>query len=389
MRISKYCHIIAVSTIVCFLLLCSLSWSQQAISPQQSTSTIQKSTATQGKPQTGAAAIKVVPVNPNAPPQGTISITIPQSGVTWYTGDNIYRIEWTCSGMRHNDVNLTLWQSNHQVAVIGTNVSTGRMNYSVPLGTADGGYELHITSSYDARIEARQPIKIVRTTVVPATPSKTLYPNSSYTITWSYTGLPGATVNIDLLYPSGQVMIPIAANVSVGSNGKGSYAWTVPYSPKPKEWAYFVGPFHRFRISSVRTGMIYGYSGYFFISDCSVCNNKGTCNCPSGRIECNNVHALAYINYPYYCVDPKIDYYNCGSCGKICNGIERCVNGSCVCNFTVCSGKCTILNEDSSNCGKCGYVCPKDKPYCSKGYCTINKPTVSPNPANSLPSSIM
>jgi hypothetical protein len=50
-------------------------------------------------------------------------------------------------------------------------------------------------------------------------------------ISWTYTGSPGS-VNIDLLL-NGQSASTIASNESVGTKGKGSYAWTIPVAQTP------------------------------------------------------------------------------------------------------------------------------------------------------------
>jgi hypothetical protein len=49
---------------------------------------------------------------------------------------------------------------------------------------------------------------------------------TSQTITWTYTGSPGSTVNIVLVKGSTEVGT-IATGVSAGSSGKGSYTWTI------------------------------------------------------------------------------------------------------------------------------------------------------------------
>ena len=59
--------------LVCLLMLTCMAYAAPAAT--------QKSTQ-QFQPAGGAASI----LNPNAPPQGTITITTPQSGATWYTG---------------------------------------------------------------------------------------------------------------------------------------------------------------------------------------------------------------------------------------------------------------------------------------------------------------
>jgi C1A family cysteine protease len=50
---------------------------------------------------------------------------------------------------------------------------------------------------------------------------------ATHTITWTYSGNPGAYVNIDLLN-SGSFVSTIASSVSIGSGGSGSYIWNIP-----------------------------------------------------------------------------------------------------------------------------------------------------------------
>lgn len=49
----------------------------------------------------------------------------------------------------------------------------------------------------------------------------------SYTITWAFTGNPGASVKIDL-YKAGKFKSTISASTPIGSNGSGSYTWAIP-----------------------------------------------------------------------------------------------------------------------------------------------------------------
>ena len=55
---------------------------------------------------------------------------------------------------------------------------------------------------------------------------------STHTITWRYTGSIGSEVYIEFLHA--YLSIPIASGVSIGSNGTGSYSWTIPASWPPE-----------------------------------------------------------------------------------------------------------------------------------------------------------
>ena len=63
-------------------------------------------------------------------------------------------------------------------------------------------------------------------TVTSPNGGETLTRGTSKTITWSYTGSPGSTVEIDL-YKGGAKVSTIADAVPIGSSGKGSYTWPI------------------------------------------------------------------------------------------------------------------------------------------------------------------
>jgi len=210
-------HVFVTVFVVClFVLTCTV---------YAAPSTAQKSTR-QAQPA-GSPASNLL--NPNAPPKGTITITASSKGnvnaSTWYTGSYQY-IQWTCNGTHSNLVDVTLWQNNRQVVVIGTGIASGQTAYVVPLGTAPGSYEVRVTSEDDTRVAARFPVNILPTSVVLTTPQGALVTGSPYTITWAYAGKL-QSVKLAVLDSSGAV-VTSEPNISVGSNGKGSWPWTVP-----------------------------------------------------------------------------------------------------------------------------------------------------------------
>ena len=218
------------------------------------------------KTATGTTSSSTIKYDPNAPPQGTITITSPQSGKTWYTG-SYQVIQWTCNGTRSNLVDVTLWKSNQEVAIIWPGADTGRTAYIVPFGTAAGNYELRVTSQDDTRVEARQPVTIAPTTVTLATPPGALFAGSRYTINWSYTGNP--VVKLVILDSSGAVLEEVR-NITTGSNGKGSWPWPVHAPPSGKSSVQcrfqIVGTFKTSVTSNATADIVLGTSGLFAIN---------------------------------------------------------------------------------------------------------------------------
>jgi len=80
--------------------------------------------------------------------------------------------------------------------------------------------------------------------------------------------------------------------------------------------------------------------------------------CAGGQVICND-----------QCVDPSLDYENCGHCNNICeSGV--CNGSKClVCEATqvVCGRQCVNINTDPDNCGTCGHPCTSG--LCSNGVC--------------------
>ncbi|MGD0622596.1 MAG: Ser-Thr-rich GPI-anchored membrane family protein [Thermacetogeniaceae bacterium] len=81
---------------------------------------------------------------------------------------------------------------------------------------------------------------------------------STQTISWAYTGNPGSTVKLYLLQ-GGSLNSTIASSVSIGSNGAGSYAWTIPAS-------LAAGSNYQVRVTSTSTTSCTGASNSFTVS---------------------------------------------------------------------------------------------------------------------------
>ncbi len=81
---------------------------------------------------------------------------------------------------------------------------------------------------------------------------------SIQTIRWTYTGSPGTQVKIQLLR-GGVVVRDIADNISIGSNGTGSYNWSIPFSTT-------AGSNYQIKVISKSNSAIFGLSSMFTIT---------------------------------------------------------------------------------------------------------------------------
>jgi hypothetical protein len=216
------------------LVVCLFSLSTAYAAPAAAQKTTQQTTQ-QVKPATGAAATLL---NPNAPPQGTITFNASSknnvNASTWLTGSYQY-IEWTCNGTHSNLVDVTLWKDNQKKVVIGTGVASGHTAYAVPWDTlvmAVGQYELRVTSEDDSRIEARLAVAVVATTLTIMTPKKDdfWYAGGTYQIAWQIQGTP-TSVNASLW----QLSANKDTNIGTGITG-GSMQYTVPLNFPPDQY---------------------------------------------------------------------------------------------------------------------------------------------------------
>jgi hypothetical protein len=178
-------------------------------------------------------------LNPNTPPKGTITINASGkanvNASTWNTGSYQY-IQWTCNGTYSNLVDVTLWQNNSKVVVIGTGIATGQTAYTVPWDTRAGQYELRVTSEDDSRIEARQAVNIVPTTLTITTPKKddSWYGGGTYQIAWQIQGTQ-TSANLSLWQLSANKTIDIGTGITGGN-----MQYTVPLTLPPDQYFLYV-----------------------------------------------------------------------------------------------------------------------------------------------------
>lgn len=88
--------------------------------------------------------------------------------------------------------------------------------------------------------------------------------------------------------------------------------------------------------------------------------------CGVGEVYCPDIGCINLAN----------DSDNCGMCGRVCEGCDRCFRGACteVCCVsesncgTEWNPNCSDLDSDSYNCGSCGESCDDDE-SCVGGRC--------------------
>jgi len=336
--------------------------------------------------------------NPSAPPQGTIAIPPSANPVvnasSWATG-SYQQIQWICSGMKSNEVNVTLWLMGNKAFTLGTGIYTGKTAWTVPITMTTGNYELRVTSAIDPRIEARKTIaiRLAKITITAPKAGETVYLGRQRNITWTYDGNPGA-VDFKLIgKESGRDVMkwpdpPVTGTFGIHggatmANGYGIVGWTPPSYPFWPAYPY-KGPFS-FRLVIQSTD-----------------NNKIIAESPEFKFSCPNTYCTSPERGAHWCADLK-SIIDCGSCGNDCreklkpprefsemavrynlpvlipptvcdNGQCRCAPGWHLCpagtNTSLSMGKwyCANLKNDNYNCAVCKNKCPAGT-MCSNGTC--------------------
>jgi hypothetical protein len=170
-------------------------------------------------------------------PYMPISVTSPNGGESW-SAEGQVNITWSYWGSAGSKVKIELVKGSSTVATIASSVSigsngTGSCPWTVPTTLVSGSdYKVRVTSTSNSSLTAMSQGAFtikggISITVTSPAGGETWATGSKQTITWSYQGNPGSTVNIVLL-SKGKTVSTIKSAVSIGSGGNGSYAWTMP-----------------------------------------------------------------------------------------------------------------------------------------------------------------
>jgi hypothetical protein len=184
-------------------------------------------------------------------------ITSPKGGEKWQAGTKQI-ISWTYTGNIGIRVKIELLDEKGTIKTI-TNTSVGRAgagSYSwlIPKSRKPGDYRIRISSRSYTAISAGSLTIIAPPSITLTVPNGgetmqagwTSYRNPN--IQWKYTGDPGPNVKIELL-KRGSLDSTIAASISTGSGGTGSYYWDIPPAQAP-------GANYKIRITSTSIALV-------------------------------------------------------------------------------------------------------------------------------------
>jgi hypothetical protein len=163
----------------------------------------------------------------------SITVTSPNGGESWIRGTTP-TITWTSSGSTGSSVKIELLKAGvlSQTIASSTPNDGSFTGWIVPSTSATGtDYRIRITSTSSAAITDSSNNYFAITTAPSITVTspnggETWKRGTTHTITWNYTASPGSQVKIVLL-KAGTAVETINASTPIGSNGKGSYTWSI------------------------------------------------------------------------------------------------------------------------------------------------------------------
>lgn len=176
----------------------------------------------------------------------SIKVTSPAVGETWAAGAT-NMVAWSYRGDPGSIVTIELGKHVYPEeppvlsfnAPIGAN-GAGSYALTVPWGVAEGDYYVSVAVILDGSYQygGSQAIQITSPSIAVTSPKgwepsgewkpfDTWGTGQTASIAWTYTGVMDSSVKIELL-KGGALYTVIASNADPGSEGAGSYAWTIP-----------------------------------------------------------------------------------------------------------------------------------------------------------------
>lgn len=178
------------------------------------------------------------------PEAASITVTAPNGGETWMAG-TAQTIRWTYTGNPGQYVKIELFKGSNLYMTISSSSpigsgGSGSYNWAIPSGQAPGtDYRIRVTSTTDSQyLDVSNSYFTIAAPTPPAI--RVSAPNggeawptgTTQTIRWTYEGSPGAYVRIDLL-KGGLLYSTLSSSAPIGSNGSGSFSWTIPSTQAP------------------------------------------------------------------------------------------------------------------------------------------------------------
>ncbi|MEW6585915.1 MAG: C1 family peptidase [Nitrospirota bacterium] len=168
-----------------------------------------------------------------APPP-SITVASPAGGESWAAGTT-HPITWSYTGSPGSYVKIELFKGgvfNRTISSFSF-ISSGSYNWSIPSTLTSGSdYSIKISSTSNSSyfdfsgtftITGPPPPSI---TVASPAGGESWAAGTIRTVSWSYSGSPGYFVKIEL-YKGGVLNRVIASSAWIGSNGTGTYNWTI------------------------------------------------------------------------------------------------------------------------------------------------------------------
>jgi len=197
-----------------------------------------------------------------------ITVVLPNGGENWQPGTS-QTIRWSSTGSVGSFVRVDLYKSGvlHRTLIASTPIGvggSGSYSWVIPATQAQGAdFKVRVTSTasavYSDMSDANFNISAAGVKVGAPNGGELWRPESTHTISWSYTGAAGTDVRVELL-KGGVLDSVLAPAVPIGSGGAGSYIWTVP-AEQMHGSAYTV------RITSNQTGALTDSSDTQFTID--------------------------------------------------------------------------------------------------------------------------
>ena len=194
----------------------------------------------------------------------SVTVTSPNGGESVPVGTT-RTIAWTYSG-DPGYLRIELLKAGSVVATLNSYASkgsngAGSYNWTVPSNQAPGtDYKIRITSTSSASLTDTSDnfFAVLGPSVTVTSPNggESVSAGTNKTITWKYTGDPGYFLKIELL-KAGTVVKTLNSYASKGSNGVGSYNWTIPSSQAS-------GSDYKIRITSTSNSSLTDTSDDFF-----------------------------------------------------------------------------------------------------------------------------
>ncbi len=205
------------------------------------------------------------PFTISAASSSSITVTMPDGGENWVQG-SYQTIQWTYIGSPGTAVNIEVLKNATIVAVIpGISIGTGgsgSFGLTVPYSTpVAADYRVRVTSaSNPAYTDTSNGPFMISPAIHVTSPDggENFKTESTLPMSWTYSGGPGSTVNIDVL--KGGAILKTLPGISIGMGGSGSYSVNIPASTP-------LGSDYKIRVSSTSyTACTDSSDGLFTIS---------------------------------------------------------------------------------------------------------------------------